>query len=403
MTDNTRIWRLPLPDEWEPTDYWCVSFQIPAGTDYVEALSAAIGLLTISKTFERDETHEGAATVAKTWERALYLAPMVVNEDCSPLPIPPIPDAAAAADQAAAVFTMFYRHIVTTLNTCAPTVDDCGPCVDDLFDTLVAYGASEAVRGALADVCRKLNDIPPGDRGIYEEDCPYTDLFDDLSVRINDNPYDWLNKLSDWIFDWLNQTSDEIFNALNVTAGLMTGAGIQGFIQDNGGVPSGGGATFGGDCDWEYEFDFASGSGGWSPYIVNGAACAPPDDTYDAATYGGGSWNAVWHPCDGVNNLAIELSVAFDFFWRGAIITYTLDDYHEASLPGLYTGNSLSKLVGFVPATGSHVIDPDITPATTTVDARIVVGIAPGNLFSDAVDATITNLVIQGRGPNPFA
>jgi len=260
-SEATRIWRLGLPDDWEPDGYWCVSFQIPAGDQYVEALSAALGLLTLSKTFERDETHEGARTVAQTWKRALMIAPIAVEENCVVVEPIPVPDAAAAADISAAIFTQFFQYVAREINTCATSPDLCGACVDALYGDLTPYGASEAVRGALSQLCNQLNSNP-STRAEYEFDCRYYDEFQDLSSKINDNPYDWLNQLSSWLFDWLDNTSDQILNSLNTVMALM-GAGAIGFIQDNGGIPSGGGASFGGDCSWSYDADFLTTADSW--------------------------------------------------------------------------------------------------------------------------------------------
>lgn len=81
--DVARHWRLSLPADRSPGGYWCVTFAIPAGDDYVTSLAAALGELTLTKTWERDPTRTGALEVAHTWERALYLRPMQVLEfDC---------------------------------------------------------------------------------------------------------------------------------------------------------------------------------------------------------------------------------------------------------------------------------------------------------------------------------
>jgi len=404
MTDNTRIWRLPLPDDWEPADYWCVSFSIPAGDDYVEALSAALGLLTIPKTFERDETHEGAATVARTWERAIYLAPMVVNENCAPVAIPPIPNEAAAADQSAAIFHLFYRHIVSTLNTCAPTPGECAACVDDLFASLVTYGASEAVRGALADVCRKLNDLPPEDRGIYDTDCPYTELFDDLTTKINDNPYDWLNKLSDWIFDWLNQTSDDIFNALNVVAGLMTGAGLQGWLQDNGGVPSGGGATFGGDCEWTHVIDFTETSDGWTNLndwdTGTWSSGTGWIGEYSEGQYGGADLHVV--------DIVRPLSVPFSLTYLKMTFSLSGGDWEDSHAP-YYAYLAGSGGVAFdengVAAGSDIVVGGAVGPwSNNTFRIQIMSGYHTRPSHGDPGGSVIVSQVeVHGIGVNPWA
>lgn len=246
--DDVRIWRLPLPDDLEPEGLWCVQFQIPAGDDYVQALSATLGLLTIAKTFERDETHVAARTVSHTWENALYISPMNVNEVCIVTPTPPIPDQAAADDQAAALFITWFQHFVTMFNACAPSSADCAGCVEAAMVELGPYGAGGAVKGVLDRLCRDLNDMTPEQRAEYEDNCIYVPQFDDLRHKIKDNPYDWLNRLSDWLYGWLSHTSDKVLNDLNMAAALLGGGGLGGWVHDHGG--GGGGSTFGGDCAW---------------------------------------------------------------------------------------------------------------------------------------------------------
>jgi hypothetical protein len=87
--------------------------------------------------------------------------------------------------------------------------------------------------------------------------------FNDFKQHIADNPYDWLNHAADWIFDWLNQTSDTILQDLATVAGLM-GFGVQGFINDHGGIPSGGGADFGSTCPWAITFTPGDGMDLWT-------------------------------------------------------------------------------------------------------------------------------------------
>jgi hypothetical protein len=268
MTDVSEgQWRWPLPDDWEPEGFWCVQLTIPGDQQYFDRLTGALGLLTLSKSWFPDPTRAGPAAVAYAWENALYLNPFIVTENCIAIPPIPIPDEAAAADQAAGVFIKFYAYLVDQLNTNAPTEPDCPDAVDGIMTTLAPYGATDAVRGALQRLCTDLQ-APGVRRASYVLECPYVPLFDDLKAKIRDNPYDWLNKLTDWMFDWLNTTSDTIMNDLNMVAGLLGGQAVEKFVQDNGG--GGGGATFGDDCGYTHSFLFATGDGGWFPATLEG-------------------------------------------------------------------------------------------------------------------------------------
>ena len=176
MTDVSQgQWRWPLPDDWEPDGLWCVCITIPADQQYFDRLTGALGLLTISKSWFPDATRQGPKTVAETWEHALYLNPFDLDMDCITIPNPITTDPAAAADQAAALITLFYQHIVSELNACAGTVESCSGCVDSIMTELSAYGATDGVRGALSRLCADLN-ADPSHRADYETDCPYVPL-----------------------------------------------------------------------------------------------------------------------------------------------------------------------------------------------------------------------------------
>jgi hypothetical protein len=405
MNDDTRIWRLPLPADWEPEDYWCVSFQIPAGEDYVQALSAAIGLLTISKTFERDETHTGAATVARTWERAIYLAPMTVNETCVPVAPIPIPDAAAAADASAAIFKQFYRVILHELNTCAPTTEDCAGCVDTLYATLTPYGASEAVRGALMRLCADLNTLTTEQREDYETDCPWQEQFDDLSDNIADNPFDWLNKLSDWLFDWLNNTANEIMDDLNTIGGLMTGNGIAGWLENNGGIDPGGGAGFGGDCAWEHVIDFELTDDGWLNYqsfVDNGA--------YSFGT-GWVSEFSTEYASDDIVVIDIARTFLVPFQITHLFMTFDIAAGGWTTLNGPPAYAYLSASPGtpidvYNVSDGSHIdMGGTVSGSCSSMRCQLIAGDykRPNFAGSPGGSATLKSITVRGVGFNPWA
>jgi hypothetical protein len=237
----------------------------------MHALSAALGLLTIQKTWARDDTRTGAKIVAKTWENALYIAPWSVSETCKVIPIPPMTDTDDADDMAAAVILQFLIPIIHAFNMLAPTLAGCSDAVEAVMADLADYGADGAVEGMLKRLCADLNSLPSSTRLNYELACPQVDQWDDLRNKIHSNPYDWLNQLSSWLFGWLNSTGDQIVQDLNTVGGLIGGANILDLINHNGGVTPGGGAGFGDDCQWEHMFDFTTGDHGWS--LAVGLGC----------------------------------------------------------------------------------------------------------------------------------
>lgn len=292
-----QLWKYPLPDDWTPTGYWCFTCVVPADQQYVDIVTGALGALTEPKPFQPDVTGQGPAAVARAFEKALYLMPFILSETCGPMTQPPIPDEAAAADAAAAWITVFMQYLVTTINGCASVPGDCSGCVDSIMVDLTPYGANDAVRGALSRLCADLT-AAPGTRGDYETDCVYMAQFNDFKQHIADNPYDWLNHAADWIFNWLNQTADGILQDLATVAGLM-GFGVQGFINDHGGIPSGGGADFGSTCPWEITFLPGDGMDLWT---VGGYP-----DWYDLGVLTGAGWQAQEAPSP--NNLNETITI----------------------------------------------------------------------------------------------
>jgi len=389
--DLTRIWRLPLPEDWEPDGVWCVSFQIPAGDDYAEALRAAVGLLTLPKTYERDITETGAATVANTWQQVLYAAPMQVEENCVVPPVLPIPDADAAGDAAAAVIRVFWQHIVSELNSCAPTSGDCDGCVDTIMTELAPYGASDAVRGALVRLCADLNAASSGDRADLEDDCAYTDVFGDLRQNIADNPYDWLNQLSDWMFGWLNTAASNLFADLDTLAGLMTGSGIGSFIADNGGITPGGGAGFEESCGWQRVINFVDGQQGWYIAVLGGQ---------DYAVWAGNRFDSVI--VGGNVQCYIKLDFASPFHLLGIDFTSScvLQGSSSTSAGGAVYHDGAQTGAEYIvtPFSGEKTLHFDIEdPATGQIGCII----GRGTDYQTGDFTNIYSVTVRGSGPVP--
>lgn len=75
------ISRFPLPENWEVEDTICVTFVIPDDPEYLSVITGLVDELKWSKSFARDETGEGAATVSRTWAKALESQP-VFTQGC---------------------------------------------------------------------------------------------------------------------------------------------------------------------------------------------------------------------------------------------------------------------------------------------------------------------------------
>lgn len=404
MTNFEQLgWRLDLPDDWEPAGFWCVGLTIPAGQQYMDSLTAAVGALTLSKTWARDPTGDGAPTVAHTWENALYMNPFTVQEDCIVISPPPIPDDAAAKDWSAGIIQLFFQGVITHFNTCAPGPGDCAPCVDSLMTALAPYGATDAVRGILARLCQDLNTKTPTERAAYETDCPFIGQFDDLSGKIADNPYDWLNKLSDWLFDWLNSTSDAIMQDLNIAAALLGGNAIGQYVNDHGGA--GGGATFGDTCTWVHDFDFTTGQHGWNLRVIS-------EGTLGTYTPGVG-FEVVQLAFGGADHKLLEMYIdhGSPINMTDGIVTYDLQvgglgaDFIAADFDG---GTNISDMVIIAHdylSTGTGLtIEGSGSPTYSFLFAEVQVGYrSPSTGDPTGGSGRVSAIHLEGTGADPFA
>lgn len=255
---------MPLPDDWEPADRWCVEFRIPAGRDYVRALSAAIGTLTLPKTFERDVTGTGAKIVAHTWEDALYERPMTVREDDCDIAPPPTTTTDEIADASADILRYFIEWVAGDLYTALQASQTCEQWMIHITQELEPYTSDTNVLAALGRLCTQMSELPPDEQLAATTDCPYVGEFADLKAYINDNPFDWLNRLSSFLFNWLNTASGDLLRTLNEAAMYMGGHGVQSFVNHHGGGAGGGGATFGDTCGWTHRLNLLESDGGFT-------------------------------------------------------------------------------------------------------------------------------------------
>lgn len=79
MPDFFQTPRYQLPDEWEVIETMCVKITIPADQQYYGQLIGLLDTLKWSKNFAPDATRTGAATVSRTWQKALDSTPIEVE------------------------------------------------------------------------------------------------------------------------------------------------------------------------------------------------------------------------------------------------------------------------------------------------------------------------------------
>lgn len=291
MPDNYARRRFALPVDLSPDDVWCVTLWVPGHTDYVDQLAGLIKEFGDSKNYERDATKIGAATVARTWRRALDFEPPRIG-DCAQPVTPPVLDTQAQRDDYAAAIIEFMRQaLLAPLLTCAAAETPCSDCVDGIMIDLADYGGGDAMRAAIAGLCAAVSAATPTEITAAQNDCVYTDEFTYLAERVG-HAYGWLNEIASWLYGWIGQGTSILIDSLNNAASVIGGNGIHGWMMDNSQPVVDGGAGFGGGCAWFRDYYPGHGLDQWTVggypsrsedgvYTSSGWACVqldPPED-----------------------------------------------------------------------------------------------------------------------------
>lgn len=295
MRPNYDTWplaRLALPDDWSPDELDCVQITIPHGAGYFEQLSAVLALLTWSKSFDHDDTHQGAATVSRTWFNALNSTPYRIsqNSECSDMRLraqpgkpwimessddggvtwhvavdtccgsipPPV---VQSTDQQVEVPAAIARHVFQPLiQSIIDAIAGGTPKSEWLADQcalFAQFGGGSGVCAALSNVWDAAQALPEP-LSDYTDDCVYAawvnGIAADLGSSCTANPLDCLSAA---LLNWLDTTSNSLMQSLNDAAAALGGSATWDATS------GGGGAGFAVDCTWEKEFDFTTGAHDW--------------------------------------------------------------------------------------------------------------------------------------------
>lgn len=429
MSDFMPQARLPLPDDWEPEGIVCAVVPIPDDPEYLAALTGLIDDLRYSRTFQRDDTHTGGATVSRIWERALDSRP-IIKKSCEEIDMlfdlrikpddptitqastdggetwhdaintcscgdeprfAPVPeDEAEAGAIAGGMIRGFMEHVASHINTCITDSVAKTTCIDTLMDELIPYGAGAAVRGSLSHVFDQLEASP--DAADWETDCPYVDCYQPLADYIFANPTTWLDGLSDFLFDWLDCSSDALTTTLNQAA-VQLGLGFFDTWWAGGGTMA---TDFADDCTWEHIFDFTTGMHGWEFTI--------PCDSEAGTLTGAGLTSAYVHvePCP------TNQSVIIAHFRQHVNLTYARIEGNNA---GASTGrvsiatdlNSSDRgtseyLFYSSVAAGDFEFEASVTYATNGIELYLDWGATGG-----VQDGSYATLTLRGTGIDPYS
>jgi len=292
--------RIELPADWTPAGVICVKVPAPDDPEFIGHLIGLIDILRYSATFERDETREGASTVARTWRSALATQPIVTIEcedsmyllrqnpdnpcqlqqstdggdtwtlayDSSlcggPVAtIPPFDDAPEGAlDAAGNAIKNIYQGLLNLNPDCSISREDfilAGTNYMRMFDPNFT---NPTALGGVYDAFCALDET---EREEAMAECPYTERADDIKDCYDgDGLISDLNCLAEKVSDWLNTAASDLGLNLDLVAGALGVPGWQNaaYPPQGGAGGGGGGGGFGSECgDWEYTFDFEVSDG----------------------------------------------------------------------------------------------------------------------------------------------
>lgn len=280
--DEIPVPRIDLPDDWEPEGILCARVPLPDHPDYLPMLIGLIDQLKLSRSYERDPTKTGAATVARTWERALNTMPIIIincegdemptilrDDPSDPCKVQQSIDNGATWSHA---FTKGCDDVVIPTPT-DEAAEGAGNFMANLFvhitELLDAAPDMPTFQGEFCDWLDTIGvTLDPGEFGDCDEagdalwfawgtigaptqaemldPCTYVDKFEELqSCFDEDGVINWLGCASDTLYQWLQDASNDLMTQLIQTARAITGSSPQNASDYAGG---GGGAGFGGDC-----------------------------------------------------------------------------------------------------------------------------------------------------------
>ena len=261
--DMVPVERFPLPDGWSPAGVTCVLVPCPDDPQYLETLVGAIARLGWSTSFARDETKTGAATVARTWNRAL-LTQAIVFEECDMkccddpiVVVPPYNPGGGTGPEDAAGSAI--EEIFVGLIALNP---DCSMTRSEYIETATAYmrgfSSTYSAPGALGAIYDQYCLLPDGEKPDWSDPCKFKEHYEDIVPCFDAGGLiDDLNCLSEEISEWLTDTSEALMTALNQAAAALTGQGWQA-AASSGGAGFGGGFAAECSADWCHEVDFVT-------------------------------------------------------------------------------------------------------------------------------------------------
>jgi len=289
------IGRIELPDDWEPDGIICARVPIPDDPQYFSMLIGLVDQLRNSAIFARDPTRTGAATVSRTWERALNSMPIIIincegdemptilrddpadpckvqqsidgggtwfhafNKDCEDAVI--ITPTDEAAEAAGNFMFNLYLNVVNGLND-NPDQFDWTEWICDWLETM-SVDIGDCVQFA-DDVKLAWDSLSGPEKTEMLDPCTYAPKFEEIQSCFDDaGVIDWLNCASDTLMEWLNTASNTLMADLSLYwATLMGEDDAQNAANYDAG--GGGGAGFGGECSGVFEcIDFRNTPGGF--------------------------------------------------------------------------------------------------------------------------------------------
>lgn len=292
--DYIPVGRIDLPGNWTPEGLKCVSFPCPDDPEYISMLVGLVDQLRYSRSFGRDLTRQGAATVARTWDNALKSQPVEVAEcggnmafqlrqnETDPwlleqsldggvtwslaydyrrtyLGGPPFsgsPD--QNADAAANLIQNIYIAISIILGDSGTEAEFIDAATQQMRKFAPTWSEPSILEGMYDD----FQDLDPGEQLYYTTECNWLKQFDDMRTNCTpENVVDYFQCIAEYTADWIaDEVLEPVKGWLHQTVQSLTGSELWAAAGFGG---PGNGETFGEEeCVWERVWNPVNG---WGP------------------------------------------------------------------------------------------------------------------------------------------
>lgn len=419
--------RFELPANWTPDGVACCVIPIPDDPEYFAMLCGLVDTLRWSTNYQRDPTHSGAATVARSWGRALESKPYLLI-DCGDIMtfdqrvkpgypwitqsstdggvswhdslIQPnwaaittamtLPSTSTAAADLSAQVLKWLQGIMTTINDGIALPEPKAATVQHVIDSLSQYGAGAVLTPAI----ESIYDAAVADAGSASsaaDDCEYLDAFQYAKGTLEGAGAGLYQQLSQVLDNLDTQVTNDISALLFNIAKILGAAAVRDISQASN--PTATGAAYGGSCAGAHTFDFTTGAHGWSAIADNAGGGLFPIASYT----GGVGWEGQWLPATGTwAHIGIAMTPVPI---TEVVVTYQDEQGHGITV--IYIDSTTHTGVAGASGGGAATGGPATFDGVFSANAEGL-EVAIGPTIQGAVTVVITQIVVHFLGLDPF-